>query len=125
VRWDSIGASGEEQHANPSWTTASDGKHLGAAQVPGYLFPPPALGERGHRGLARRLIAVCRFSLKGELKQDSPPNNYGTCYQNGLMKTQNFAATNCGIAVSGVQCAPNLNDALLKVIEDEPAGANS
>jgi len=24
------------------------------------LFPPPALGERCHRGLARRLVAVAR-----------------------------------------------------------------
>ena len=28
----------------------------------GSLFPPPALGERCHRGLARRLVAVARRS---------------------------------------------------------------
>src|SRR6516162_11095275 len=86
------------------------------------------LGERRHRGLARRHSpAPATFSsfLKGELKQDSPPNNHGSRYQNALVKTQNFAATNCGVAVGGVQCAPNLNDALLKVIEYEPASKNS
>jgi hypothetical protein len=86
------------------------------------------LGERRHRGLARRHSpAPATFSsfLKGELKQDSPPNNHGSRYQNALVKTQNFAATNCGVAVGGVQCAPNLNDVLLKVFENEPASASS
>jgi hypothetical protein len=76
-------------------------------------------------GNSLALLYAAAISLKGQLKQDSPPNNQGGRYQNGLVETQNFAATNCGVAVRGVQCAPNLNDALLKVIEHEPASPSS
>src|SRR5262249_31028417 len=87
-------------------------------------FRRQALGERRHRGLARRHSpAPATFSsfLKRELKQDSPPNNHGSRDQNALVKAQNFAATNCGVAVGGVQCAPNLNDVLLKFTGNNPA----
>jgi hypothetical protein len=62
---------------------------------------------------------LCQFSLKGELKQHSPSDNHGGRYQNGLLETQNFATAHC--VVSRVQRAPSLNDALLKIIEHEPA----
>jgi hypothetical protein len=38
-------------------------QHMGAPEVPAYLLAPPALGERGHRDLARRLVAVRRRAV--------------------------------------------------------------
>jgi hypothetical protein len=50
-------------------TRAPPGKHLGAAQVPGYLFPPPALRECRHRSLARLRVAVRAILVVAECER--------------------------------------------------------
>jgi hypothetical protein len=83
------------------------------------IWPPGARAQQAH------CVTQAPILSKRELKQDSPPNDHGRCYQNRLVETQNLAAPSCSVAVSGVQRAPNFNDRLLKVIEEEPASRNA